>query len=98
MTTRKTPDWINLESLCKIVETLKANGVADFKYKDLHIMFNVQYTIPDVLPINYKIEKKEDSAPDLSELVLSDPLAFEEAQFDERTEEENHIGTEPDIL
>ena len=73
---------LSAKDVLKLINALNKAGVSEFKYKDLHITLGGNYTTQEpaitagILPTAGQPESKE---VDLGELMLSDPLAYEEA-------------------
>lgn len=83
---------INATALCKIIEACNKNGVKEFRSGDLYLSFVTEApALPSEFPVEQpmethrnlellqppKLEPSEDE-DDLSELMISDPLAYEE--------------------
>lgn len=83
---------INPDSLCKIIEACKTAGVKEFRSGDLYISFVSENPLPihntpeerqperlhTEQPILQPIES-HDEEQDLGNLLISDPVAYEEA-------------------
>lgn len=87
---------ISAKSLLELIKCLEASKVSEFRYKDLHIVFNrpqepQQNFYPSVqntsatgsslsLPGEDLKSEEQVEADRLEELLITDPLAYEEAQ------------------
>lgn len=105
-----TTENLKSSDLVKIIEACGKNGVSNFKAGDIEIQFNgfVKHSEKDyptkVEPIlqnvqvdpNFGIqESSEVEANETENLVITDPLAYEEAIFkDELEESETHTDIE----
>lgn len=85
----ETKNSINPQDLCKIIEACSQAGIKELRMGDLYLSFTpaVSTSLPEerqperlhTEQINFTPPEPQDEATDLGNLLISDPLAYEEA-------------------
>lgn len=71
---------LSAKSLLQLVKCLKEADCAEFKYNNLSISFNhKQIEIEPASTASIKFKAEENQEPTLDEMMISDPVGYEEA-------------------
>ena len=71
---------LNTKSLAILIKALKDADCAEFRYGNLEIKFNhKQIEIEPASTASIKFKAEENQEPTLDEMMISDPVGYEEA-------------------